>query len=150
MTESTLLQEGFASSALQEAFMSLLLYHKVFAAFFALPFVLNLLVLYFGANNLVAMNKKIWFIAPITFFLLSVSVLSGINIWAFGGVELSLGIIVMISFCVFVLLGEIYRIKILKVARRTSMEAMLGYIKFCKVLYFADLIFFALIFWLME
>ncbi|AAP77592.1 hypothetical protein LS66_007025 [Helicobacter sp. MIT 03-1614] len=140
--------QEFDSLILHDTFMDLVLYHKIFAGFFALPFVLNLLVLFFGSKNLVAMNKKIWFIAPIIFFLLSVSVLSGINIWIFGNLELSLKIIAMITFCIFVLIGEIYRIKILKVARRTNLEAMKGYVKFCKILYIMDLLFFILLFWL--
>ncbi|TLD96292.1 hypothetical protein LS71_006100 [Helicobacter jaachi] len=139
--------QEFHSPVLEDTFVNLMLYHKVFAGFFALPFILNLLVLFFGAKNLVAMNKKIWFIAPITFFLLSVSVLSGVNLWAFGRLELNLGMIAMMTFCVFVLIGEIFRIRILKVARRTSMEAMMSYIKFCKILYFLDLFFFVLLFW---
>ena len=140
--------QEFDSLILHDTFMDLVLYHKIFAGFFALPFVLNLLVLFFGSKNLVAMNKKIWFIAPIIFFLLSVSVLSGINIWIFGNLELSLKIIAMITFCIFVLIGEIYRIKILKVARRTNLEAMKGYVKFCKILYIMDLLFFIVLFWL--
>ena len=77
--------QEFDTLTLQETYMSLLLYHKIFAYFFALPFVLNLLVLFFGSHNLVKMNKKIYFIAPITFFLLSVAVLSGVNlgVWAY-------------------------------------------------------------------
>lgn len=140
--------QEFDSLILHDTFMDLVLYHKIFTGFFALPFVLNLLVLFFGSKNLVAMNKKIWFIAPIIFFLLSVSVLSGINIWIFGNLELSLKIIAMITFCIFVLIGEIYRIKILKVARRTNLEAMKGYVKFCKILYIMDILFFILLFWL--
>ena len=140
--------QEFDSLILHDTFMDLVLYHKIFAGFFALPFVLNLLVLFFGSKNLVAMNKKIWFIAPIIFFLLSVSVLSGINIWIFGNLELSLKIIAMITLCIFVLIGEIYRIKILKVARRIYLEAMKGYVKFCKILYIMDLLFFILLFWL--
>ena len=140
--------QEFDSLILHDTFMDLVLYHKIFAGFFALPFVLNLLVLFFGSKNLVAMNKKIWFIAPIIFFLLSVSVFSRINTWIFGNLELSLKIIAMITFCIFVLIGEIYRIKILKVARRTNLEAMKGYVKFCKILYIMDLLFFILLFWL--
>lgn len=140
--------QEFDSRVLQDTYASLILYHKVFAALFALPFVLNLFVLFFGSRNLVAMNKKIWFIAPIIFFLLSVSVLSGVNIWVFGSLSLTLGIIAMMTFCIFVLVGEIFRIRILKVAKRTNLEAMQGYVKFCKILYILDLIFFALLFWL--
>ena len=98
--------QEFDSLTLQETFMSLLLYHKIFAYFFALPFVLNLIVLFFGSHNLVAMNKKIWFIAPITFFLLSVAVLSGVNLWVFGHIALNLKLIAMITFCIFVFVGE--------------------------------------------
>lgn len=137
--------QEFQSLALQESFMSLLLYHKVFAYFFILPFALNLFVLFFASHNLVSMNKKIYFIAPITFFLLSVSVLSGLNLWIFGHVELSLSLIAMITFCIFVFIGEIFRIRILKVARRTNLAAMQSYIRFCKTLYIFDLVFFALL-----
>ena len=139
--------QEFDSLTLQETYMSLLLYHKIFAYFFSHPFVLNLLVLFFGSRNLVAMNKKIWFIAPITFFLLSVAVLSGVNLWAFGHIELSLSLIGMITFCLFVLLGEIFSIKILKVARRTNLAAMQSYVRFSKILYILDLVFFALLLW---
>ena len=139
--------QEFDTLTLQETYMSLLLYHKIFAYFFALPFVLNLLVLFFGSHNLVKMNKKIYFIAPITFFLLSVAVLSGVNLWVFGHIELGLNLIVMITFCLFVFVGEIFRMKILKGARRTSFEAMQSYIRFSKVLYVLDLVCFALILW---
>ena len=139
--------QEFDSSILQDTYISLMLYHKIFAAFFALPFVLNLLVLFFGSKNLVRMNKKVWFITPIIFFLLSVSVLSGINIWIFGNLSLNLEIIAMMTFCVFVLVGEIYRIRILKVARRTNLEAMQSYVRFCKMLYMLDLAFFAVLFY---
>ncbi|MDE7235522.1 hypothetical protein [Helicobacter japonicus] len=141
--------QEFDSLTLQETFMSLLLYHKIFAYFFALPFVLNLIALFFGSHNLVAMNKKIWFIAPITFFLLSVAVLSGVNLWVFGHIALNLKLIAMITFCIFVFVGEIFRIKILKVARRTNLAAMQSYIRFCKILYILDLVFFAAILWFM-
>ncbi|WP_343354100.1 hypothetical protein V3I05_04050 [Helicobacter mastomyrinus] len=140
--------QDFDSLSLQETFISLLLYHKIFAYFFALPFVLNLLTLFFASKNLVRMNKKIWFIAPITFFLLSVSVLSGVNLWVFGDIKLSLPLIAMITFCIFVFVGELFRIKILKVAKRTSFAAMQSYVKFCKILYGLDLLFFILLIWL--
>lgn len=140
--------QAFDSAILQETFISLLQYHKIFAYFFAIPFILNLLVLFFASANLVSMNKKIYFIAPITFFLLSVSVLSGVNLWVFGHIALHFGLIVMITFCIFVLVGEIFRIKILKVARRTNFAAMQSYIRFCKALYIADLVFFVCLLWL--
>lgn len=135
----------FDSIALRDTFMSLLFYHKIFAYFFALPFILNLIVLFFTSHNLMRMIKRMYFIAPITFFLLSVAVLSGVNLWVFGHIPLNISLIAMMTFCIFVLVGEIFRIKILKVARRTNLSAMQSYVRFCKILYGLDLLFFALI-----
>lgn len=140
--------QEFDASVLSDTFAQLVFYHKLFAGFFALPFVLNLIVLFTSSKNLVAMNKRIWFITPIIFFLLSVSILSGINVWLFGDIGLNVGIIAMITFCVFVTVGEVFRLRILKVARRTNVEAMMSYVKFCKILYSVDLVLFALLFFL--
>lgn len=140
--------QEFDASILSDTFAQLVFYHKLFAGFFALPFVLNLIVLFTSSKNLVAMNKRIWFITPIIFFLLSVSILSGINVWIFGDLALNVGIIAMITFCVFVIVGEIFRLRILKVARRTNVEAMMSYVKFCKILYSVDLVLFAFLFFL--
>lgn len=140
--------QEFDASVLSDTFAQLVFYHKLFAGFFALPFVLNLIVLFTSSKNLVAMNKRIWFITPIIFFLLSVSILSGINVWLFGDIGLNVGIIAMITFCVFVIVGEVFRLRILKVARRTNVEAMMSYVKFCKILYSVDLVLFALLFFL--
>lgn len=136
----------FETLVLQDTYISLLSYHKIFTAFFALPFVANLLIVFLSAENLAGMVKKMWFITPIIFFLLSVSILSGINIWIFGNIGLKLSVIAMMTFCVFVFIGEIFRFKILKVARRTNREAMLGYVRFCRILYSIDLFFFILLF----
>lgn len=140
--------QEFDASILSDTFAQLVFYHKLFAGFFALPFVLNLIVLFTSSKNLVVMNKRIWFITPIIFFLLSVSILSGINVWLFGDIGLNVGIIAMITFCVFVIVGEVFRLRILKVARRTNVEAMMSYVKFCKILYSVDLVLFALLFFL--
>lgn len=140
--------QEFDASVLSDTFAQLVFYHKLFAGFFALPFVLNLIVLFTSSKNLVAMNKRIWFITPIIFFLLSVSILSGINVWLFGDIGLNVGIIAMITFCVFVIVGEVFRLRILKVARRTNVEAMMSYVKFCKILYSVDLVLFTLLFFL--
>lgn len=140
--------QEFDASILNDTFAQLVFYHKLFAGFFALPFVLNLIVLFTSSKNLVSMNKRIWFITPIIFFLLSVSILSGINVWLFGDIELNMGIIAMITFCVFVIVGEIFRLRILKVARRTNVEAMMSYVRFCKILYSVDLVLFAFLFFL--
>lgn len=127
-----------------ESFRQLNFYHSFFSFFFILPFVLNLWSLFFY-KNLVQLNKRIWFMMPLIFFLLSVAVLSGLNILFFSPQSFKASTIVMIVFCLVVFGGEIYRIKILKIAKRTSLEAMERYVSFCKILYGIDIALYALI-----
>lgn len=132
-------------NAIEQAFSSLVFYHQFFSAFFAFPFVLNLYNL-FKQSNFAILNKKIWFCMPLIFFLLAVSLLSGLNIIFTQRLFFSTQIALMIVFWLVVLLGEIYRIKRLKIARRINEEAMLSYVKFCKLLYTLNLALFALVF----
>ena len=127
-----------------ESFRQLTFYHSFFSLFLILPFVLNLWSLFFY-KNLVQLNKRIWFMMPLIFFLLSVAVLSGLNILVFNPQSFGISTIVMIILCLVVFGGEIYRIKILKIARRTSLEAMQRYVVFCKMLYTIDVILYALV-----
>lgn len=127
-----------------ESFRQLTFYHSFFSLFLILPFVLNLWSLFFY-KNLVQLNKRIWFMMPLIFFLLSVAVLSGLNILVFNPQSFGISTIVMIILCLVVFGGEIYRIKILKIARRTSLEAMQRYVLFCKMLYTIDVILYALV-----
>lgn len=127
-----------------ESFRQLTFYHSFFSLFLILPFVLNLWSLFFY-KNLVQLNKRIWFMMPLIFFLLSVALLSGFNIVVFNPQSFGISTIVMIILCLVVFGGEIYRIKILKIARRTSLEAMERYIVFCKILYTIDIILYALV-----
>lgn len=127
-----------------ESFRQLTFYHSFFSLFLILPFVLNLWSLFFY-KNLVQLNKRIWFMMPLIFFLLSVALLSGFNIVVFNPQNFGISTIVMIILCLVVFGGEIYRIKILKIARRTSLEAMERYIVFCKILYTIDIILYALV-----
>lgn len=82
---------------------------------------------------------------PLIFFLFSVALLSGLNIVIFSPQSFGFSAILMSAFCLLVLVGEIMRLKILKVAKRTSLEAMQKYIKFAKILYFLEALFYALI-----
>ena len=75
---------------------------------------------------------------PLIFFLFSVALLSGLNIVVFSPQSFGFGTILMSVFCLLVLVGEIMRIKMLKIAKRTSLEAMQKYIKFAKILYFLE------------
>lgn len=130
---------------IKEAFSSFLFYHYFFSAFLALPFVINLITL-FTYKNFASLNKKIWYAMPLLFFLIAVCTLSGLNLSAMGHNFTSAKVLGMFVYILFVFLGEIYRIKLLKVARRTSEEAMLEYVKKAKILYFLDLLGFALVF----
>lgn len=131
-------------NAIQKAFSDLVFYHAFFSAFFAFPFVLNLYTLY-TYKNFASLNKRIWYAMPLIFFLLGVSLLSGINVFITQK-HLSLPVLIMCGYWLFVFVGEIFRIRILKVARRTNEQAMLQYVRFCKFLYLLDLIGFILIF----
>lgn len=144
MQEIEMTQALVQTPMILESFRQLTFYHSFFSLFFILPFVLNLWSLFFY-KNLVQLNKRIWFMMPLIFFLLSVAVLSGLNILFFNPQSFGISTIVMIIFCLVVLAGEIYRIKILKIARRTSLEAMERYVVFCKILYVIDIVLYALI-----
>lgn len=130
---------------IKKAFSSFLFYHYFFSAFLALPFVINLITL-FTYKNFVTLNKKIWYVMPLLFFLIAISALSGFNLSAMSHNFTSLKVLVMFFYLGFVFFGEIYRIRLLKVAKRTSEEAMLKYVKKAKVLYFLDLLGFILVF----
>ena len=130
---------------IKKAFSSLVFYHYFFSAFLALPFVINLITL-FTYKNFISLNKKIWYVMPLLFFLITISALSGLNLSAMNHDFASPKVLVMSFYLGFVLFGEIYRIKLLKVAKRTSEEAMLEYVKKAKVLYLLDLLGFILVF----
>lgn len=130
---------------IKKALSSFLFYHYFFSAFLALPFVINLITL-FTYKNFVALNKKIWYVMPLLFFLIAVSTLSGLNLSAMGHNFTSPKVLAMFVYILFVFVGEIYRIRLLKVARRTSEKAMLDYVKKAKILYFLDLLGFILVF----
>ncbi|WP_258864257.1 MULTISPECIES: hypothetical protein [unclassified Helicobacter] len=140
----THLDTSMQSLALLESLQGLVFYHKIFAFFFIVPIMLNLYHLFFH-KNLIQLNKRIWYCMPLIFFLFSVALLSGLNIVIFNPQSFGFSAILMSAFCLLVLVGEIMRLKILKVAKRTSLEAMQKYIKFAKILYFLEALFYALI-----
>lgn len=131
--------------AIKEAFSSFLFYHYFFSTFLALPFIINLITL-FTYKNFASLNKKIWYVMPLLFFLIAISTLSGLNLSAMGHNFTSPKVLAMFVYILFVFVGEIYRIRLLKVARRTSEKAMLDYVKKAKILYFLDLLGFILVF----
>ena len=130
---------------IQKAFSDLVFYHAFFSAFFAIPFALNLYNL-FTYKNFASLNKKIWYSMPLIFFLLSIAFLSGINVSITQGNFANPMVLAMWGYWIFVFGGEIIRLKLLKIARRTNEEAMLKYVRFCKTLYMLNLLGFALLY----
>ena len=126
------------SAMILESLNQLRFYHAVFSLCLVMPILLNLWTLFFY-KNLVAMNKKIWFVMPLVFFLLSVAFLSGLNLVFFNFSGVSFSFVLMCVFWLLLLIGEIQRTKILQIAKRTNLEAMQDYIKFAKYLYGAEL-----------
>ena len=80
------------------------------------------------------MNRKIYFVMPITIFLLGVGIITGGFLLAMRGFILDIRIIVMIVTLLLFLVGEIYRMKTLKKAR-ISKEGMQRYRQTCKIMY---------------
>lgn len=136
-------------SAMQRAFSNLNFYHVFFCAFFPIPFLINLYSLS-TYKNFASLNKKIWYAMPLIFFLLCIAFLSGINVSITQNDFSSPFVLIMWVYWIFILIGEILRIRILKVARRTSEGAMLKYVRFCKFLYVCNLLGFALIYFLAQ
>ncbi|MCI6217444.1 MAG: hypothetical protein MR629_02755 [Helicobacter sp.] len=132
------------SEAVSQSLNDLVFYHKFFAFLFIVPIVCNLWNLYFH-KNLVSLNKKIWFCMPLVFFLVAVAILSGLNILFFNFESFSFSVVSMIGLCVYILITEILRIRKLKVAKRTDLEAMKSYVNFCKIVYFTQAILFCLV-----
>lgn len=133
--------------AIQKAFSDLNFYHSFFCAFFAAPFIINLYSL-FTYKNFASLNKKIWYAMPLIFFLLCIAFLSGINVSITQNRFFSPFVVMMWIYWLFILGGEILRMRILKIARRTNKEAMLKYVRFCKFLYIFDLLGFSLFYFL--
>lgn len=107
--------------------------HEVFAYMFFLPYIWYLYVL-FTYKTYLQMNQKIYFIMPITLFLLAVALSTGIFILAMRNFIVDRRITSMILICGIFLCGEVYRMIIVKKAK-TSRENMQRYVKKCKIMY---------------
>lgn len=122
---------------MNDSYLQGTLIHEIFACMFFLPYLWYIYTL-FRFKTFLALNQKIYFIMPITFFLLSVALATGIFLLAMRGFELNFKISLMIIVFLILIIGEIYRIKILKKAK-TSKEGMLHYVKICKIMYISFL-----------
>ena len=116
-----------------DAYMQGIFLHEIFACLFFIPYLWYLFILY-RAKTFLDMNRKIYFVMPITIFLLGVGIITGGFLLAMRGFILDIRIIVMIFALLLFLIGEIYRMKTLKKAR-TSKEGMQRYRQTCKIMY---------------
>lgn len=107
--------------------------HEIFACLFFIPYLWYLFT-FFRFKTFLALNQKIYFITPITIFLLSVALATGIFLLAMRGFSLDFRISLMIIVFAFFLGGEIYRLVRLKKAK-ISKEGMISYVRFCKIMY---------------
>lgn len=122
-----------------KAFNDSVFFHSFFMYFMPIPFIINLYTL-FNQRDYIRVNRKIWFVMPMIFFLVAVAFFTGIFLMAMGHFTLNARVIFMVVVTAIIFIGEIVRIRRLKVAR-TKEELMIAYLKFCKILYGIDLIF---------
>ncbi|PAF44883.1 hypothetical protein BJI48_02425 [Helicobacter sp. 11S02596-1] len=121
-----------------KAFNDSVFFHSFFMYFMPIPFLINLYAL-FTKKDYTAINRKIWFVMPMVFFLVAVAFFSGIFVMAMQYFFIDIKNALMIAVTLFIFIGEIIRVKKLKIAK-TKQELMEAYLKFCKLLYGLDLI----------
>ncbi|MFT2605725.1 hypothetical protein [Helicobacter pylori] len=115
-----------------------LLIHAFFAALLAFAFIINLYTL-FREKNLIQLNRKIYLVMPAIYILLSISLLSGVFVWAMQQFAFSFKVVAMLFGSLLMLIAEIKRHKSVKFAI-TKKERMEAYIKKAKILYFLETI----------
>lgn len=116
-----------------DAYMQGIFLHEMFACLFFVPYISYLIILY-RAETFLTMNKKIYFVMPITVFLLGVGLITGIFLLSMRCFIIDIRILFMILVLLLFIVGEIYRIKTLKKAT-TSLEGMQRYRYICKIMY---------------
>lgn len=121
-----------------KAFNDSVFFHSFFMYFMPIPFIINLYTL-FNQRDYIRVNRKIWFVMPMIFFLVAVAFFTGIFLVAMEHFAFSARVIFMVVVTAIIFIGEIVRIRRLKIAK-TKEELMIAYLKFCKILYGIDLI----------
>ncbi|WP_104697036.1 MULTISPECIES: hypothetical protein [unclassified Helicobacter] len=125
------------SESINDVLKNMIFLHYIFIIPLPIIYIFNLYVL-FRESNYARLNKKIWYGMPMIFLLLSISLLTGLSIWAMQQFQFHFSIIFMCFVFCFLLGSEIYRIKNLK-RSRIAEEKMQKYISFCKKNYFINL-----------
>lgn len=133
---------------INKAFSDSVFFHTFFMYFMPIPFLLNLYTL-FTQKNYSKIITKLWFVMILIFFLIAVASFSGVFVWAMNGFTSSYRIWLMIVATFFIFLGEIWRIKKLKLAR-TQEKLMISYVNFAKLLYGLDLLWCIVLFLVMR
>lgn len=116
--------------------------HLFFASFLALPPLLNLYFL-FTERRFVRLAKKIKLIAPAYYFLMAVTLFSGIILLTMLG-ELSLGLGMMVVAWLGIFIGEIKRHKLQKPISSHEEEVQAYFVAWAKRKYLLDLLLFLL------
>lgn len=130
---------------INDSYLQGIFIHEIFAYMFFIPYLWYLFLL-FNHKTYKVMNHKIYFVVPITIFLISVALATGIFLLAMRGFVFDIRIVLMIVVSLIFIAGEIYRIKILKKAK-TSKENMQNYVRTCKIMYISFLIIYAFLLW---
>ncbi|MWV62278.1 hypothetical protein DCO58_05075 [Helicobacter saguini] len=118
---------------LNDSYLQGTLIHEIFACLFFIPYLWYLYTL-FTFKTYLNLNHKMYFITPITIFLLCVALATGIFLLAMRNFILDSKISLMIIVCIIFLAGEIYRLVSIKKAK-ISKENMAKYVKKAKIMY---------------
>lgn len=118
---------------LNDSYLQGTLIHEIFACLFFIPYLWYLYIL-FTFKTYLNLNHKMYFITPITIFLLCVALATGIFLLAMRGFMLDSRILLMIIIYAIFFAGEIYRLVSIKKAK-ISKENMQKYVKICKIMY---------------
>ncbi len=118
------------SDSVNEAYLQGVFIHECLSYFFVPVYIWYIYVM-LRRKSFLDMNRRIYLTAPITIFLLSVAIFTGLFTLAMRNFAMDFGIFYMIVVCLIFLAGEIYRMVSLKRAK-TSRENMQRYVKkFC-------------------
>ncbi|TLD81122.1 hypothetical protein [Helicobacter trogontum] len=134
------MQDSLHTIMQNDAYMQGIFLHEIFACLFFIPYLWYLFILY-RAKTFLDMNRRIYFVMPITIVLLGVGIITGGFLLAMRSFIFDVRIVVMIVVLMLFLAGEIYRMKTLKKAR-TSKASMQVYRRTCKIMYIAFMIIF--------
>ncbi len=131
-----------------DAYMQGIFIHEIFAYLFFVPYVWYLYNFY-TYKTFLELNKKVYFVMPITICVLSISIVTGIFLLAMRGFVFDIRIVLMMIVLIIFLIGEICRIKSLK-RSKTSIINMQRYVDTFKKMYIAFLLLYIVIIYFLK